>query len=115
MNTSPDSAAAGNFSMADVLVNAFEADAEGADTIAETARDGRDQALADLHTLSLMLRALKSGHCVSGDTLMQRVGSLVAHLTDQVEALTTLESHARYRREEIDRETRASEMAALAA
>ncbi|UXI68536.1 hypothetical protein [Tahibacter amnicola] len=112
MNSSPHGLPADEFCLADVLVNAFDADADSAETIVDAARGRRDRALAGLRTLAAVLRRGKSGAAAPGNAFVHGVGALVAHLADEVHALTMLEAHARYRLEEVDREARAVEVAA---
>ncbi|UXI67949.1 hypothetical protein [Tahibacter amnicola] len=56
MNSSPHGLPADEFCLADVLVNAFDADADSAETIVDAARGRRDRALAGLRTLAAVLR-----------------------------------------------------------
>ncbi|UXI70448.1 hypothetical protein [Tahibacter amnicola] len=90
------------YSIHDVLISPLSADHCDHRRVLGAARHGRDTALACVRTTSQLLRSAASPEEAIDTDMVYDVGRMVAFLTDIVDALTTLESHASYQWERID-------------
>ncbi|UXI70299.1 hypothetical protein [Tahibacter amnicola] len=96
-DTSPE------YGIQDVLVAVLAEDHHDFPRILHAARHIRDTTLASLRTVAQLLRAAAHGDNPRRSDLMHDAGYVVAQLTDFVDAVTTLESHAEFQRQRLAR------------
>ncbi|UXI67308.1 hypothetical protein [Tahibacter amnicola] len=97
VDTSPE------YGIHDVLVPALAEDHHDFPRILRAARHVRDTTLASLRTVAQLLRAAANGDNPRRSDLMHDAGHVVAQLTEFIDAMTTLESHADFQRQRLAR------------
>ncbi|UXI66165.1 hypothetical protein [Tahibacter amnicola] len=96
MNDAHPDTAPIEYSIHDVLVSPYAVNPADFPRLLGTARHVRDRSLAGVRTLAKMLRVITAIDDGLDADLVHDAGMLVADLTDYIDAMTVLESHAEY-------------------